>query len=134
MEWFLENPLPKLYWLVLLTNLDATITKNIFMPDTNSLSCICHEFVPEFVPYKNRLYLTCKASDKVCQLPAQGQWFHPDNLASSTSKTDHCFMPEILLKWHYTPIKQTNQITTIIINSVKQVTFKHKHKDIHWSL
>ena len=35
------------------------------------------EFSPGFVPYENRLSLTRIARDKVCQLPAQGQWFSP---------------------------------------------------------
>ena len=35
------------------------------------------EFSPGFVPYENTLSLTRIAGDKVCQLPAQGQWFSP---------------------------------------------------------
>ena len=74
------------------------------------LSPIWHEFMPGFVPYKNRLRLTCIAHDKVCQLPAQGRWFSPGTLASSTSKTDRRDMTEILLKVALNP-NQTNKQT-----------------------
>ena len=56
------------------------------------------EFLPDFVLYKNRLHLTCIAHDKVCHLPAQGQWFSLGALASSTSKNYHRNMTEMLLK------------------------------------
>jgi hypothetical protein len=38
------------------------------------------------------------ASDKVYQLLAQGRWFSPGTLASSTTKTGHHDIAEILLK------------------------------------
>jgi hypothetical protein len=36
--------------------------------------------------------------DKVCHWPAAGQWFSPDTPVSSTNKTDHHDITEILLK------------------------------------
>jgi hypothetical protein len=36
--------------------------------------------------------------DKVCQWLATGRWFSPDTLISSTNKTDHHDIAEILLK------------------------------------
>jgi hypothetical protein len=36
--------------------------------------------------------------DKVCQGLATGQWFSPGTLVSSTNKTDHHDITEILLK------------------------------------
>ena len=38
------------------------------------------------------------ASDKAYQLLAHGRWFSPGTLASSTTKTDHYDIAEILLK------------------------------------
>ena len=51
--------------------------------------------------------------DKICQLPAQGQWFSPCTPASSNSKIDHCDMTEILLKLALNPIEQTNNLFSI---------------------
>ena len=36
--------------------------------------------------------------DEVCQWLAKGQWFSPGTLVSSTNKTDHYVITEILLK------------------------------------
>jgi hypothetical protein len=46
------------------------------------------------------------ASDKVYQLLAHGQWFSPGTLASSTSKTGHHDIAEILLKVALSTINQ----------------------------
>jgi hypothetical protein len=40
----------------------------------------------------------CTLCDKVCQLLATGRWFSPGTPASSTNKTDHNDITEILLK------------------------------------
>ena len=61
-----------------------------------SLSPIWHGFVPSFVNYKKGC--TRLASDKFNQLPAQGRWFSPGTLASSTTKTGRHNIAEILLK------------------------------------
>jgi hypothetical protein len=49
-----------------------------------------------FVNYKKGC--TRFASYKVYQLLTHGQWFSPDTPASSTTKTDHHDIDEILLK------------------------------------
>ena len=46
--------------------------------------------------------------DKVCQWLATGQWFSQGPLVSSTNKTDHHDITEILLKVALNTIKQTN--------------------------
>jgi hypothetical protein len=43
------------------------------------------------------------ASDKVYQLLAHGRWFSPSTPASSTTKTGHHDIAEILLKVELTP-------------------------------
>jgi hypothetical protein len=46
------------------------------------------------------------ASDKVYQLLAHGQWFSPGTLTSSTTKTGHHDIAEILLKMALNTINQ----------------------------
>ena len=46
--------------------------------------------------------------DKVCQWLVTGQWFSPGSPVSSTNKTDHHVITEILLKVSLNAIKQTN--------------------------
>jgi hypothetical protein len=46
------------------------------------------------------------ASDKVYQLLAHGRWFFPGTLASSTTKTGHHDIAEILLKMALNTINQ----------------------------
>jgi hypothetical protein len=62
--------------------------------------------VPSFVNYKKGCTRLAIASDKAYQLLAQGRWFSP---ASSTTKTGHHDIAEILLKVALKP--QKNQIT-----------------------
>ena len=47
------------------------------------------------IPLMGRCTTLC---DKVCQWLATGQWFSPGTPVSSTNKTDHHDIPEILLK------------------------------------
>jgi hypothetical protein len=71
------------------------------------------------------------ASDKVYQLLAHGRWFSP---ASSTSKTDHHDITEILLKVALNTIKSINQ--SILRQSyclVDCVNFKTIHDQI-WNM
>ena len=49
------------------------------------------------------------ASDKVYQLLAHGLWFSPGTPASSTTKTGHHDIAEILLKMAPSTIKSINQ-------------------------
>jgi len=51
--------------------------------------------------------------DKVCQWLATGRWFSPGHPVSSTNKTDHHEITEILLKVALKTIKQTNNILFI---------------------
>ena len=60
-----------------------------------SLSPIWRGFAPSFVNYNKGCTRLPAASDKVYQLLAQGRWFSP---ASSTTKTGHHDVAEILLK------------------------------------
>jgi hypothetical protein len=54
--------------------------------------------VPGFVDYKKGCTRLAAASDKVYQLFAHGRWFSLDTPASSTTKTGHHDIAEILLK------------------------------------
>jgi hypothetical protein len=63
-----------------------------------SLSPIQRGFAPGFVNYKKGCTRLAAASDKVYQLLAHGRWFSPGIPASSTTKTGHHDIAEILLK------------------------------------
>ena len=54
--------------------------------------------MPGFVNYKKGCTRPAAASDKVYHLLARGQWFSQGTLASSTTKTGHHDIAEILLK------------------------------------
>jgi hypothetical protein len=54
--------------------------------------------VPGFVNDKKGCTRLAATSDKVYQLLAQGLWFSPGTLASSTTKTGRHDIAEILLK------------------------------------
>ena len=62
------------------------------------LSPIWRGFVHSFVNYKKGCTWLAVASDKVYQLLAQGRWFSPGTPTSSTTKTGHHDIAEILLK------------------------------------
>jgi hypothetical protein len=66
--------------------------------DTVVNHSIRRKFAPGFVNYKKGCTRLAAASDKVYQLPAHGQWFSPGTPASSTTKTGHHDIAEILLK------------------------------------
>ena len=63
-----------------------------------SLSPIRRGFAPSFVNYKKGYTRLTAASDKVYQLLAQGRWFSPGTLASSSTKTCRHDIAEVLLK------------------------------------
>ena len=65
---------------------------------TKGLLLIRRGFAPCFVNYKKGCTWLAAASDKVYQLLAHGRWFSPGTLDSSTSKTGHHDIAEILLK------------------------------------
>jgi hypothetical protein len=55
-------------------------------------------FAPGFVNYKKGCTQLAATSDKVYQFLAHGRWFSPGTPASSTAKTGHHDIAEILLK------------------------------------
>ena len=63
-----------------------------------SLLPIRRGFAPNFVNYKKGFIGLAAASDKVYQLLGQGRWFSTGTPASSTTKTGHHDIAEILLK------------------------------------
>jgi hypothetical protein len=77
------------------------------------LHLICG-FVPGFVNYKKGCTRLAAASDKVYQLLAHGRWFSPGTLASSTTKTGHHDIAEILLK---VALNTINQIKSMIFQN-----------------
>jgi hypothetical protein len=77
---------------------------------TVNVSPIRREFAPNFVNNKKGCTRHAAASDKVCQLLAQGRWFSPGIPASSTTKTGRHDIAEILLKVALKRPKSSNQI------------------------
>jgi hypothetical protein len=69
-----------------------------YLTTHTSLSPIQRRFAPGFVNYKKGCNRLEAASDKVYQLLAHGQWFSLGTPASSTIKTGHHDIAEILLK------------------------------------
>jgi hypothetical protein len=78
-----------------------------YLATHTSLSAIRREFAPGFVDYKKGCTRLAAANDKVYQLLAHGQWFSPDTLTSSTTKTGRHDIAEILLKVALNTINQT---------------------------
>jgi len=68
-----------------------------YLTTHTSLSPIWRWIAPGFVNYKKNTRLAA-ANDKVYQLLAHGGWFSPGTLASSTTKSGHHDIAEILLK------------------------------------
>jgi hypothetical protein len=69
-----------------------------YLTTHTSLSPIWHGFTPGFVNYKKGCTQLAAASDNVYQLIAHGRWFSLGTPASSTTKTGHHDIAEILLK------------------------------------
>ena len=76
----------------------AQWVRSLDLTAQTSLSPIRRGFAPSFVIYKKGCTRLAAASDKVYQLLAQGRWFSPGTLASSTTKTGCHDIAEILLK------------------------------------
>jgi hypothetical protein len=55
-------------------------------------------FIFDYVNYKKGCTRLATASDKVDHLLVHGRWFSPGTPVSSTNKTDHHNIAEILLK------------------------------------
>ena len=77
-----------------------------YLATRTSLSPIQRGFVPSFVNYKKGWTRLTAASDKVYQLLAHGRWFSLGIPASSTTKTGHHDIAEILLKVALNTINQ----------------------------
>ena len=72
--------------------------------------------MPGFVNNKKGCTQLAAASDKVYQLLAHGRWFSPGSPASSTTKTGHHDIAEILPKVALSTIKQImNKIMYMIL-------------------
>ena len=94
-----------------------------YLTTHTSLSPIQRGFVSGFVNYKKGCTRLATASDKVYQLLAHGRWFSPGIPASSTTKTGHHDIAEILLKMALTTknqIKSENIIVKHVILKVIQ--------------
>jgi len=78
-----------------------------YLTTHTSLSPIRRGFTPGFVNYKKGCSRLAAASDKVYQLLAYGRWFFPVTPASSTTKTGHYDIAEILLKVALNTINQS---------------------------
>ena len=93
-QWKTENDIPTLEWPP--QSPDLNIIENVWIViKSSNLSPIRRGFAPGFVNYKKRCTRLTATSDKVYQLLAHGRWFSP---ASSTTKTGHHDIAEILLK------------------------------------
>ena len=76
----------------------------------------------QFVNYKKRCTRLTAANNKVYQLLAHGRWFSPGTPASSTTKTGHHDIAEILLKvaLNIKISNQINQMKTISSTDVEE--------------
>jgi hypothetical protein len=81
-----------LFWSLHFCNLHDSAN-----PRCTSLSPIWHGFAPGFVNYKKSA-LDSQTQVIVYQLLAHGRWFSRGTLASSTNKTGHHDIAEILMK------------------------------------
>jgi hypothetical protein len=70
----------------------------VWVVRSNDLSAIRRVFVPGFVNYKKGCTWRAAASDTIYHMLAHGRWFSPGTPASSTTKTGHHDIAEILLK------------------------------------
>ena len=95
-----------------------------------SLSPIQRGFASGFVNYKKGCTQLAVASGKVYQLLAHGRWFSPGTPASSTTKTGHHDIAEILLKVTLNTKFFIKSITNTIIN-VLYITLQMGTKKTH---
>ena len=85
-----------------------------YLTTHTSLSPIRRGFAPGFVNFKKGCTRLAAASDNVYQLLAHDRWFSPGTPASSTTKTGHHDIAEILLKVAlYTKNQSINQQFTL---------------------
>ena len=81
--------------------------------------------MPSSVNYKKGYTRLEAASDKVYQLLAHGQWFSPGTPASSTTKTGHHDIAEILLKVALKTKNQNQKSNLMEENIQKQAMYKN---------
>jgi len=82
-----------------------------YLTTHTSLSPIRRGFAPVFVNYKKGCTQLAATSDKAYHLHAHGRWFSPGTPSSSTTKTGHHDIAEILLKVALSTKNQSNQIS-----------------------
>ena len=76
---------------------------------TTCAICAYHHWSCQFEPSSWRDVLDTMQCDKVCQWLVTGQWFSPCAPVSSTNKTDHGDITEIMLKVALNTINEPNQ-------------------------
>ena len=76
----------------------AQWVRSLDLTTRTSLSPMRRGFEPSFVKLQKGCTRLAAKSDKIYQLLAQGRWFSPGTPASSTTKTGHHDISEILLK------------------------------------
>jgi hypothetical protein len=83
-------------------------------------------YIVSLNPANGKVILDTTLCDKLCQWLATGQWFSPGTSVSSTNKTDHHDITEILLKVALNTINVTiNSILHIMIIHISIIyTFK----------
>ena len=77
---------------------DKFIYMDYFITLLLSILPFIHANYFHFFKLQKGCTLLATASDKVYQLPVHGRWFSPGTPASSTTKTGHHDIAEILLK------------------------------------
>jgi len=100
-----------------------------YLTTHTSLSPIRRGFTLGFVNYKKGCTRLAATSDKAYQLLANGRWFSPGTLASSTTKTGRHDIAEILLKVALNIINQSilkSDITDCLIHHI--ISNKSEHR------
>jgi len=105
-----------------LNELGSWITYNLYKPITNT-AWVC----ARLCKLQNGCTRFTAASDKVCQLLAQGRWFSPGTPVSSTTKTGRNDIAEILLK------VALNTKIQIQIHHIFSKTYIHSRRSVRVS-
>jgi hypothetical protein len=89
-----------------------------YLSTHTGLSPIRRGLAPGFVKYKKGCTRHATASDKVYQLLVHGRWFFPGTPASSTTKTGHHDIAEILLKVALTTKNKNKNQPILVPNTI----------------
>ena len=92
-----------------------------YLTTHTSLSPIWRWFAPGVVNYRKGCTRLPAASDKAYKLIAYGRWFSSDTPASSTTKTGHHDIVEILMKAALNPKIHSNSFTTSVSSHLRDV-------------